>query len=65
MLCLDDHFTLNLTDRDSQSFLPNPSRTHSVKSYGSLSRVVDKIGNSSTICDFLYQRISKMKNDRS
>lgn len=31
----------------------------------SLSRVDDKIGNSSTICDSLFQRISEMKNDMS
>lgn len=47
-------------------------RTHPVSSQqnrgrqiDSLSRVDDKIGNSSTICDSLFQRISEMKNDMS
>lgn len=68
MFCLNDRFTLKPPAK-SIKFLFDPIRYPVSKivarQIDSLSRVDDKIGNSSTICDSLFQRISEMKNDRS
>lgn len=62
MFCLNVH-------TETIKFLFEPIRYPvskiAARQIDSLSRVDDKIGNSSTICDSLFQRISEMKNDMS